>query len=266
MAALAFRSSKNLFLFDTEFFYYSKDTGLDAFLAQIALTRPDGSVALEATIDYGLSYDDMLATFLPRAPDSGIPRAVLRKFYCDDMHTTTPKMTPEQIIRRMEELNLSEAILIEHSLIYCDRNHLRRFLHAHGREDLLPRHEACISTMPLLRRHLLPGLDAYGLPALFATFFPGHHLIFQHHLASIDSLKLQMLVEKIFELCSTFKNSRQFISILLASNSSLTFEQERRSRHGKVRTRARTSSTSLGSYSHKNSRCRLRSIQSSKSL
>ena len=67
MAAIAFRASKNLFFFDTEFIQYSNKSGLGTFLAQIALVGSDGTTELEATIDYGLSFEDMLETFLTRS-------------------------------------------------------------------------------------------------------------------------------------------------------------------------------------------------------
>ena len=174
-------------------------------LVQVAILDATGNMRLNVRIDHCVS----IQTLYDELPESGFQRAigvlVLDKFYGTDSVVQSPMMTIDELTSKLIDLRLSESILVEWSVNYCDYNQLARALAPTGKvAQIMPPITRRLSALHLYRARILRQHASYALQAIYPFLLPTSKLLWTHHEAEVDTKKLYNVVELAFSVAKPF--------------------------------------------------------------
>ena len=175
-------------------------------------------MAFEAIIEYGMSADELFALHYPDMRgkrEVRIASGVINQFYGSNSHHHCPRMSIEAVAEKLETL-ITDAVLVEHSIQFCDSKCIRAIFDLAGKP--VPQYR-CISTYDLFKRFLLKHFWSYALPAMFPLFVPGSDLIFRHHVAAVDAQKLCSVMDVVFGSAFCFEDTPARLKAWMASHS-----------------------------------------------
>jgi len=113
-----------------------------------------------------------------------------------------PGITLHQLAEKLIEIGISkQSIIMDWSIMNCDRMVLADNLRGIGRDEMIPLAAQWLHPMKEWRR-LIPGMETFGLEVAFPLFYPVESTrqdLLQHHLARGDCEKLFLMVKKLVE-------------------------------------------------------------------
>lgn len=181
--------------------YYLDIEGTWTRLVHLALVNVHKEVVLNVVVDYGLDLSELLAE------DSQAPnpchKYLLAKYYSDVAHRTRPAerqyLKPWQVARRIEDLNLQDALVLDWSSGNYDWRVVHQFLASFGEEAIWPA-KPSLSPFSLIKFNLLADrLATYKLEEFFKILFYFSSLAGIHHWAETDAFKLAAVMEVVLE-------------------------------------------------------------------
>lgn len=193
-----------VFFVDTEFGYRSKSE--PRVLFQVAVFGASGSCLLEENIKYNGTVEELAES--SQASTRVRFRRTIARVYKVDLnnveHKTNqiPGITLHQLADKLIKIGINkQSIILDWSVVACDRRVLADNLVRIGRDNMLPLAPQWLLPAKEWRR-LIPGMGTFALELSFPLFYPVESTkedLLQHHLARGDCEKLFLMVKKLVE-------------------------------------------------------------------
>lgn len=185
---------------------------------QVALFTKTGQELYKATLNYDMHWTEVLEEFLPPGQ---MPNAMQEN--CAKKHLSVRKpgdiwRTPGEVVDDLTRLDFKRYSFVEYSTSDCDIMVFEKICQLAKRPNICPPRERCFSLLPEFRALFQRSFGVWNLPTMFAAFFPRDRLVKIHHFADIDSLKLQMVADLLFNTCGRYQKR------LRLNDGKLTFD------------------------------------------
>lgn len=171
-------------------------------LCSLSIRDKDGVLILNATIEYGLTLETMLAEFSGDGMYYDLARNSLQMHYGDNRGPRFPaeRITPDRLADKLDELNMKDQHVVEWSTSFCDIDHIHRCLASVGREASAPeRTKVFRGLVEMKNAYEMKGKVDMGLNAFFNLLCPEDEACNRHHVAEVDTYKLWKSCKVVWE-------------------------------------------------------------------